>query len=116
SNLHRTTYPSPPLRSAQAAQEGQFILRGGGPSDYKIVVICYTTTTADGASNLTWRQGARRTQRPAARSSRTCDGAPCPIHLVVTCDGAPGPFRAIEDDLPERRVAPGAVYALSFLG
>ena len=47
SNLHRTTYPSPPLRSAQAAQEG-----GGGPSDYKIVVSCCTTITADGASNL----------------------------------------------------------------
>jgi hypothetical protein len=79
SNLHRTTYPSPPLRSAQAAQEGQFILRGGGPSDYKIVVSCCATTTADGASNLTWRQGARRTRRPAASSSRTCDGAACPI-------------------------------------
>ena len=79
SNLHRTTYPSPPLRSAQAAQEGQFILRGGGPSDYKIVVSCCTTITADGASNLTWRQGASRARRPAASSSRTCDGAACPI-------------------------------------
>jgi len=100
SNLHRATYPSPPLRSAQAAQEGQFILRGGGPSDYKIVVSCCITITADGASNLTWRQAVRRTRRPAAsffQDMRRC-GLPDP--LLVISDGAPGLFRAIEDDLP----------------
>ena len=36
SNLHRTTYPSPPLHSAQAAQKGQFVLRGVGPSNNKV--------------------------------------------------------------------------------
>ncbi len=39
-----------------------------------------------------------------------------PDPLLVISDGAPGPFRAIEDDLPERRGAPDAAYALSFLG
>jgi hypothetical protein len=29
-----------------------------------------------------------------------------PDRLLVISDGAPGPFRAIEDDLPERRGAP----------
>jgi hypothetical protein len=39
-----------------------------------------------------------------------------PDPLLVISDGASGLFRAIEDDLPERRVAPHAAYALSFLG
>ena len=39
-----------------------------------------------------------------------------PDPLLVIPDGAPGLFLAIEDDLLERRVAPDAAYALSFLG
>src|SRR6516165_2615467 len=68
SNLHRTTYPSPPLRSAQAAQEGQFILRGGGPPDYKIMVSCCRTITADGASSS---RRSQRTPGPAVRPTGT---------------------------------------------
>src|SRR5215831_17043157 len=113
SNLHRTTYPSPPLRSAQAAQEGQFILRGGGPSDYKIVVSCCTTITADGASNLTWRQGASRARRPAASSSRTCDGAACPIRCWSSPTARPAcsaRSRMICLATRRPRLAPDAAY------
>jgi transposase-like protein len=60
---------------------------------------------------------------PGSKDTATCReffqdmrrrGLPDP--LLVISDGAPGLFRAIEDDLPERRVAPDAAYALSFLG
>ena len=45
SNLHTTTYPSPPRRSAQAAQKGQFVLREVGPSTIKIAANrCITIT------------------------------------------------------------------------
>jgi hypothetical protein len=45
SNLHRTTYRSPPYGSAQAAQKGQFILPGVGPSKTKISTNrCITIT------------------------------------------------------------------------
>jgi hypothetical protein len=53
SNLHRTTYPSPPLHSAQAAQKGQFVLRGVGPSNKRSRQTCCTTITLKKPEN-TW--------------------------------------------------------------
>jgi len=45
SSLHRTTYRSPPCGSAQAAQKGQFILPGVGPSKANIAANrCITIT------------------------------------------------------------------------
>jgi Transposase, Mutator family len=96
SNFHRTTYPSPPLRSAQAAQEGQFILRGGGPSDYKIVVSCCTTITA---SNLTLAPGSKEDTATCREFFQDMRRRGLPDPLLVISDGAPGLFRAIEDDL-----------------
>jgi hypothetical protein len=81
SNLHRATYPSPPLlRSASGCS--------GGPihSAWRRSIrlqdrgkLLHNNHSRWRQQNLTWRQGARRTRRPAASSSRTCDGAACPI-------------------------------------
>src|SRR5262249_52373329 len=71
SNLHRTTYPGPPLRSAQAAQEGQFILRGGDPPDYKDHgKLLQNNHRQMATSNLDARAATLCTPLPATRPPR----------------------------------------------
>ena len=84
SNLHRTTCPSPPLHSTQAAQEGQFIRRGVGPSNNEIAANCCITITSKEQRN-TWTPISllARAHSNLARAKLTRVVGGCRVHCAT---------------------------------